>query len=143
VLICAQRQEACNNRIAWVLAPGHPGPMSEPASDAWLFYREVIASGFVWTLWDGENFPSQRNAAGQQSQAFWSSEARAKQVIALTPTLKSMKPYEISWADFTNHWAPGLNANGILAVLNWPGTGNAFYLGAADVVGAVEGMAGV
>lgn len=141
MLICAQRQ-AVNYRIAWPSGPRHLAGMTDLSNDAWQFYREVAASGFVWALRDGDDIPIQKSATGQRSQAFWSSKTRVKQATLAAPGLKRLKLFQIPWDDFAVQWAPGLEANNIYTVLNWSGGGDAYYMRPLDVVDAVQSLAG-
>jgi hypothetical protein len=95
--------------------------MSQAASQAWAFYREVAVNRIVWTLRDEGGFPSPKTASGQRAQPFWSSRSRVEKIIKTVPAYSGFHPHEISWADFCEKWVPGLTRDGLLAGVNWSG----------------------
>jgi len=96
--------------------------MSQAGSQAWAFYREVAASRVVWTIRDAGGFPAPIVEGGKRAQPFWSSRTRVERIIKTVPDYAGFEPYEISWNDFQNKWAPGLTADGLLVGVNWSGS---------------------
>jgi hypothetical protein len=96
--------------------------MSQAASQAWAFYREVAKKQVVWTIRDADGFPAPINSSGQRAQPFWSSRRRVEKIIATVPTYRGFEPYEMTWADFCEKCLPELAANGYLVGVNWSGS---------------------
>lgn len=95
--------------------------MSQSASQASAFYREVAARGSVWTIRDEGGYPAPKTSSGQRAQPFWSSQSRAENIIATVPAYAGFVPEEIAWARFCASWVPGLAADGLLVGVNWSG----------------------
>jgi hypothetical protein len=95
--------------------------MSQAASQAWAFYREVAAKRVVWTVRDEAGFPAPLTSGGQRAQPFWSSRSRVERIIKSVPAYSGFEPYEISWEDFRNRWVPNLIRDGLLVGVNWSG----------------------
>ena len=95
--------------------------MSQAASQASAFYREVARAGAVWTVRDRGGFPAPMNGEGKRAQPFWSSRGRAEKVIESVAAYSGFTPVEIAWAEFVERWVPGLTCDGILAGVNWSG----------------------
>jgi len=90
--------------------------MSVSAAQAAAFYREVAESLRLWTIQDANGFPTSGGA-----QPFWSTLARANTILSKVPAYAAFTPVEISWADFCDRWAPGLEQDGIAVGVNWSG----------------------
>jgi hypothetical protein len=95
--------------------------MSQAASQAWAFYREVARTGVLWTLRDHGGFPAPLTPDGKRAQPFWSSLSRVRRIIKNVPAYKGFEPYEISWSQFVAEWVPSLMHGGLLAGVNWSG----------------------
>ena len=96
--------------------------MSQATSQAAIFYREVAATGRLWTIHDAEGFPAPMNAEGKRAAPFWSSLARVEKIIASVPAYAGFEPLELSWPVFEQRWVPGLSRDGILVGINWSGS---------------------
>ena len=90
--------------------------MSVSAAQAAVFYREVAESLRLWTIQDAKGFPTSGGA-----QPFWSSLSRTNAILSKVPTYAAFTPVEISWSDFCNRWAPGLERDGLAVGVNWSG----------------------
>jgi hypothetical protein len=95
--------------------------VSQSASHAATFYREVARHGAVWTIRDASGFPAPIGSNGRRAQPFWSSRTRAERIVATVPDYSSFSVVEISWNDFRDRWIPGLAREGILIGVNWSG----------------------
>ena len=95
--------------------------MSQSASQAAAFYREVAQAKAVWTVRDDGGYPAPLNGSGERAQPFWSSLKRAEKIIATVPAYRLFQPVEISWSDFTAKWVPGLAQDKIMVGVNWTG----------------------
>ena len=95
--------------------------MSQAASQAWAFYREVAVTRVVWTVRDEGGFPVPLTSSGQRAQPFWSSLSRVERIIKTVPAYSGFEPYEVSWENFCLKWAPGLQRDGLLVGVNWSG----------------------
>lgn len=95
--------------------------MSQSASQAAAFYREVAERGSVWTIRDADGFPAPLNSDGQRAHPFWSSRSRVERIIRLVDAYRGFTPVEIDLDVFLNRWVPGLSKDGILVGVNWSG----------------------
>jgi hypothetical protein len=95
--------------------------MTQAASQAWAFYRDVAKNKKVWTIRDAGGFPAPRTMEGKRSQPFWSSLSRVEKIIKNVPAYAGFEPYEISWFDFCRAWVPGMTKDGLLVGVNWSG----------------------
>ncbi|HEY2787522.1 MAG TPA: DUF2750 domain-containing protein [Fimbriiglobus sp.] len=95
--------------------------MSQAASQAWAFYRDVAKSRVVWTVRDDGGFPAPKTSSGQRAQPFWSSRSRVEKIIKNVPAYADFEPYEITWDDFCEKWVPGMTKDGLLVGVNWSG----------------------
>lgn len=108
--------------------------MSQSASQAAAFYREVATSDRLWTIRGAGGFPAPQNAKGQRAQPFWSSLARAEKIIQSVPAYFHFEPVAIEWPVFESRWVPGLSKDGILVGVNWSGANATGYDVEADQV---------
>jgi hypothetical protein len=95
--------------------------MSQAASQAWAFYREVAKTRVVWTVRDKGGFPAPKTSSGKRAQPFWSSRSRVERIISTVRAYSGFEPHEISWAEFCSKWVPGFVEDGLLVGLNWSG----------------------
>lgn len=95
--------------------------MSNSASHAHAFYRQVAKEKKVWTIKDAGGFPAPKNRDGIRVQPFWSSVSRIQRIKEKAPAYASFEPYEISWEAFRDRWLPGLKNDGLLIGVNWSG----------------------
>jgi hypothetical protein len=116
--------------------------MSQAASQAWAFYRDVARSRKLWTVRDARGFPAPANSSGQRAQPFWSSESRVRRIIKNVPEYSGFEPVELSWLEFRERWVPGLESDGLLVGVNWSGPrATGFDLSPSLVVRSVEALA--
>jgi hypothetical protein len=95
--------------------------MSNAASHANAFYRQVAQDKKIWTVKDAVGFPSPMNSEGKRAQPFWSSLSRVELIKKNVPAYAAFEPHEISWEAFRDRWLPGLKKDGILIGVNWSG----------------------
>lgn len=95
--------------------------MSQSASQAAAFYRDVAAQRALWTLCDEVGFPQPMTSSGRRAQPFWSSRARVERIIATLPAYAEFEPHEVSWRAFVAEWAPELERAQVLVGVNWSG----------------------
>ncbi len=96
--------------------------MTQAASQAHAFYREVARLGRLWTIRDAGGFPAPIVASGQRAQPFWSSRSRVEKIIQSVPAYRGFEPVELEWSVFEDRWVPGLTKDGILVGVNWSGS---------------------
>ena len=115
--------------------------MSQAASQAWAFYREVAATRVLWTLRDAGGFPAPMTSSGKRAQPFWSSRNRVTKIIKSVPAYAGFEPYEVSWDDFCENWVSELADLGFLVGVNWSGKGATGYdLEPGDVKQSVQAL---
>jgi hypothetical protein len=95
--------------------------MSQAASQAAAFYRDVARSRAVWTVKDAGGYPAPMTSSGQRAQPFWSSKSRVEKIISSVEACAGFAPVEIPWEEFCQFWAPGLTNDGLLVGVNWSG----------------------
>lgn len=95
--------------------------MSQAASQAAAFYRDVAKNLSVWTVEDAGGYPAPMTSSGQRAQPFWSSKSRAEKIISTVEAYAGFTPTEISWDEFCRVWVPGLTEDGLLMGVNWSG----------------------
>jgi hypothetical protein len=115
--------------------------MSQAASQAWAFYREVAATRVLWTVRDEGGFPAPLTSGGKRAQPFWSSRSRVERIIKLVPAYSGFEPYEVTWEDFCGKWVPDLARDGLLVGVNWSGKRAVGYdIEPENLVRSVEAM---
>ena len=107
--------------------------MSQAASQAAAFYRDVAKNRSVWTIRDEGGFPAPVGDGGRV-QPFWSSLSRVQRVIKTVPAYAGFSPHEISWEDFRVKWVPGLTKDGLKVGVNWSGPRAVGYDAEPDMV---------
>ena len=95
--------------------------MSQAASQAWAFYRDVAKTRVVWTVCDEGGYPAPKTSSAQRAQPFWSSLSRVEKIIKTVPAYAGFKPVEIPWDAFCSKWVPELTQDGLLVGVNWSG----------------------
>lgn len=95
--------------------------MSQAASQASAFYREVAESRKVWTIRDAGGYPAPKGTSGKRAQPFWSSRSRVETIISTVPAYAGFTPEEISWDEFCSAWAPGLTRDSFHVGVNRSG----------------------
>jgi hypothetical protein len=95
--------------------------MSQAASQAWSFYRDVAKTRRLWTIRDEEGYPAPKDAAGQRAQPFWSSASRVQKILKSVPAYRGFDPVEVTWDDFCHEWVPLLSRDGLRVGVNWSG----------------------
>ena len=95
--------------------------MTQAASQAAAFYRQVASTGELWTIQDEGGFPAPMTPSGQRSQPFWSSLRRVETIIKRVPAYKGFQPVKMTWEEFRDEWLPELARDGMLVGVNWSG----------------------
>ncbi|AUW42837.1 hypothetical protein CUJ84_Chr002482 [Rhizobium leguminosarum] len=95
--------------------------MSTAAAQAERFFSEVIAHGSVWSIQDGEGFPTSTNLDGETAMPFWSLESRAQKVIDNVIAYNSFRTRRIELSEFLDRWLSGLKRDGLAVGINWSG----------------------
>ena len=112
--------------------------MTQAASQAAAFYREVATLLIVWTLNDENGYPAPMTRTGRRSMPFWSSKSRVEKIIATVPAYAGFNPIGFRWEDFLAEWVPELKDANLLVGANWSGIGALGYdLEPDDVVANV------
>lgn len=84
--------------------------MSQAASQAAAFYRDVAKNRKMWAVRDGDGFVIFGKPG---SMPFWSTLSRVKKMISVMEHLSGTEPVEISWEEFYNEWVPKLERDKI------------------------------
>ena len=101
--------------------------MSNAASQAAAFYRDVAKSGQVWTIRDEGGYPAPLTRSGEQAHPFWSTRSRVERIIKSVPAYSGFEPEEIRWEVFRDKWLPNLRRDGYLLGVNWSGASAGGY----------------
>jgi len=91
--------------------------MTQAASQAAAFFRDVARTGHLWTVTDARGMPTSKDV-----MPFWSSQSRVKRIIARVPAYAGFEPCELMLADFLEQWLPDLERDSIRVGANWSGT---------------------
>lgn len=83
------------------------------------FVERVIAEGDVWALEHPEGWATAPSAVADDLAVipFWSEETRAR--ACATDEWSEYTPSPIPLDDFLEHWLPGMEADGLLAGVEW------------------------
>lgn len=95
--------------------------MTVSAAHADAFYREALKHGTVWTVKDDDGLPAPETPEGR-AMPFWSSQARAQQVVQSVADYVGFEVVSIPLAAWRSRWLPGLEHDSIRAGLNWSGS---------------------
>lgn len=96
--------------------------MTQSASQAAAFYREVARTKRLWTIKDEGGFPAPLTSEGCRAQPFWSSLSRVERIIASVPAYAGFEAVELAWEEFRDRWVPGLTQDGLKVGVNWSGS---------------------
>jgi hypothetical protein len=94
--------------------------VSQAASQAAAFRREVLERGEVWLVEDDDGVPAPISSDGLRAMPFWSSVARAERA-AQSEQFAGCRPRRLSLEEFGQRWLPGLERDGLLVGVNWSG----------------------
>lgn len=95
--------------------------MTQAASQAAAFYRDVAEHRVVWTMEDADGYPAPMTRTGRRAMPFWSSKARAQKIIKTVPAYQGFTPIGFSWDDFIAEWVADLKRDDYLVGVNWSG----------------------
>ena len=102
-------------------------------------YSEILAADAIFTIQDASGIPTTENVEGEKTMPFWSSEEKAQAFIASAEGYSDFAVLKVEWKVFAEKWLPGLDADGLLAGLNWQGeTGEGFDFDAYELYEKVE-----
>jgi hypothetical protein len=106
---------------------GRLDEVTQLASQAAAWRAEVRARGTVWTIEDEDGIPAPRNADGERSMPFWSTQRRVEKLIASVPAYAGFRPRRLPLEQFRTQWLDGLDRDGLLVGINWSGGRAAGY----------------
>lgn len=95
--------------------------MTQAASQAAAFYRDVAVHKMVWTLEDDIGYPAPKTQTGRRAMPFWSSKARVQKIIATVEAYSGFTPISFTWEVFVAEWIPELKRDDQLVGVNWSG----------------------
>lgn len=95
--------------------------MTQAASQAAAFYREVAELRIVWTMDDAEGYPAPKTRTGRRSIPFWSSKRRVEKIIKTVAAYRDFTPIGFTWDDFVAEWVVEIKRDGYLVGVNWSG----------------------
>ncbi len=115
--------------------------MSQAASQAAAFYRDVARDGRVWMLDDDEKGMPVMKVGDHEAVPVWSSESRLRKTLPhLSGGWQESQIKDVAWNDFCGDIVPGLAEEGILLGVNWSGENATGYdIPADEVISSVEG----
>lgn len=82
-------------------------------------YSEILAADAIFTIQDESGIPTTENAEGEKTMPFWSCAEKAQTFIDGAPGYAAFSVLKVEWKIFAEKWLPGLDADGLLAGLNW------------------------
>lgn len=95
--------------------------MPDPTALAVAFVREICAHGEVWTIWDGDGFPTATTATNHAAIPFWSTERRAWALIESAEEYRDYHPRRIPLETFLDEWLPAFEQQDLRVGMNWQG----------------------
>jgi uncharacterized protein DUF2750 len=95
--------------------------VSQSASQAAAFYKDVAQFRAVWTLRDAGGYPAPKNRRGVRAQPFWSSRSRAEKIVSTVPAYAGFEVIEVPLDAFIEKWLPGFEQDGLHVGVNWSG----------------------
>ena len=95
--------------------------MSNAASHAHAFYRQVAKEGRLWTVRDADGYPAPKNSKGKRSLPFWSSLSRVQKILKTVPAYSKFEAVEFTWEQFRDEWIPSIKNDDMLVGVNWSG----------------------
>jgi len=95
--------------------------VSQSASQAAAFYREVGGTCVMWTVEDDEGVPAPKTRSGRRALPLWSSRSRVQRIIKKVPAYGGFRPKSIEWSSFLEAWLPDLIKDQFLVGVNWSG----------------------
>ena len=102
-------------------------------------YSEILEADAIFTIQDESGIPTTENTEGEKTMKFWSSEEKALAFIDVAEGYAAFNVLKVEWKLFAEKWLPGLDADGLLAGLNWQGeTGEGFDFDAYELYEQVE-----
>ncbi|USN98482.1 MAG: DUF2750 domain-containing protein [Phycisphaeraceae bacterium] len=106
------------------------------------FYREVIASGELFTVEHEEDGPIEWHLAGGiHARPFWSARSRAVRMLQGPLRRRGLVIVPVIWHEFCSRIVPEMRSAGQLVGLNWHGArARGYNLDPDAVVQAVESM---
>ncbi|GIU35724.1 DUF2750 domain-containing protein [Shewanella schlegeliana] len=96
--------------------------MSQSASQARSFYRDVAKQKSVWGIRDDKGIPAPLGDNGKRAMPFWSTRSRAEKVVSTVDAYKGFEIFELSWQEFRDKWLIGLDKDGLSVGVNWSGS---------------------
>ena len=95
--------------------------MSQSASQAAAFFRDLAVHRVVWQVEDEQGRPAPMTASGQQAVPFWSTRARAQRAAALGVWGAGLRAAQIPVEVWRDRDLPYLKNEGVLIGINWSG----------------------
>lgn len=88
-------------------------------------FAHIAETEMIYTIQDADGIPTTENAEGEQTMPFWSSSEKATAFIEQVSGYESFSILAVDWAVFSDKWVPGLDADKLLAGLDWEGEAEA------------------
>jgi hypothetical protein len=114
--------------------------MSQSASQAAAFRKDILESGKVFTLEDDGGHPAPETAEGRRAMPFWSTRSRVEKIIATVEAYAGFRVAEWTLEEFEEELA-NLEDAEMLVGVNWSGSSATGYdVEPADVRGWLEAL---
>ncbi|MFF5293046.1 DUF2750 domain-containing protein [Paractinoplanes globisporus] len=95
--------------------------MSQSASQAAAFFRDLAVHRVVWQVEDEQGRPAPMTASGQRAMPFWSSRARAQRAANLGFWGGDLRATQVPVEVWRDTDLPDLETEGLLIGINWTG----------------------
>jgi hypothetical protein len=93
--------------------------MSQSASQAAAFFREVARHRIVWYVRDDEGSPAPKTSSGERAFPYWSSQARAQRAAEIWGG--GLRAVSLPLEAWRSGELPELSAEGYRIGINWTG----------------------
>jgi hypothetical protein len=93
--------------------------MSQSASQAAAFFREVTRHRVVWYVYDDVGRPAPMTTSGKRAAPYWSTLARAQRTAEIWG--QGLRAESVRLETWRERELPGLTSDGFLVGTNWTG----------------------
>ena len=93
--------------------------VSQSASQAAAFFREVARHRAVWYVRDDKGIPAPRTSSGKRAFPYWSSQARAQRAAEIWGG--GLRPVSVALETWRSQELPNLADEDYLIGINWTG----------------------
>jgi Protein of unknown function (DUF2750) len=95
--------------------------VSQSASQAAVFYRDVAQTRTVWTLRDAGGYPAPKNHEGSALSPSGHRAHERERIVSTVAAYAGFDVVEVPLDTFIEKWLPGLEEDGLHVGVKWSG----------------------